>query len=64
MSYVKPNTGNAVNDWFTNIVNFTNIAPRLLEIKNKPSFSIWLDKLEAIDKRSLYLYLRAHKACL
>ena len=61
MSYVKPNTGDGVNDFFTNIVNFVNIAPNLLKCKNKRAFMTWFDKLYEIDKRSLVLYLREHK---
>lgn len=61
MSYVKPKTGDGVNDFFTNIGNFVNIAPNLLKYKNKRAFMAWFDKLYEIDKRSLVLYLREHK---
>lgn len=61
MSYVKPDTGDALNDYFTNISNFVNIAPNLLKVKNKHSFMAWFDKLFEIDKRALILYLKQNK---
>ena len=61
MSYVKPNTGNTMNDYFTALNDFTMLSHKLLEVKNSQSFEIWLEKLEAIDKRSLFLFLKKHK---
>lgn len=61
MSYIKPSTGNSMNDFFTSLNDFTMLAPRLLRANNSQSFQIWLDKLEAIDRRALFLYLRRHK---
>lgn len=61
MSYKKPNTGNTMNDYFTALTDFTLLAPRILRANNSHSFQIWLEKLEAIDRRSLLLYLRQNK---
>ena len=60
LSYTHTNTGNTMHDYFTALADFTMLAPRLLQAKNAQSFQIWLDKLEAIDRRSLLLYLRKH----
>jgi len=61
MSYRKPNTGNSMNDFFTALSDFVQLSPNLLQAKNSESFEIWLEKLEAIDKRSLLIFLRNHK---
>ena len=61
MSYRKPNTGNAMNDYLTSLTNFVVLAPHLIEAKNTNSFQIWLEKLEKIDRRALLLYLRKNK---
>jgi hypothetical protein len=62
MSYKRPNTGNSMNDLFTGLTDFVQLSPNLLQAKNSESFEIWLEKLEAIDKRALYLYVKKHKA--
>lgn len=61
MSYPKPNTGNSMNDYFSALADFTMLAPKLLQAKNSQSFQIWLEKLEAIDRRALFLWLKKHK---
>ena len=61
MSYRKPNTGNAMNDYLSSLTNFVVLAPHLIEAKNTNSFQIWLEKLEKIDRRALLLYLRKNK---
>jgi hypothetical protein len=61
MSYRKPNTGNRMNDYFSALVDFYMLAPNLLKAKNKQAFLIWFDKLNLIDRRSLFLYLREHR---
>lgn len=61
MSYKRPNTGNTMNDYFTALSDFTQLAPNLLAAKNINAFQIWLEKLELIDKRSLHIYLQKHK---
>lgn len=62
MSYRPKKTGNSMHDYFLTLHDFTMLAPKLLQAKNSPSFQIWLDKLEAIDRRSLLLYLQKHEA--
>ena len=61
MSYRKPNTGNRMNDYLSALVGFYVLAPNLLKAKNKQAFLIWFDKLNLIDRRSLFLYLREHR---
>ena len=61
MSYKKPNTGNTMNDYFSSLADFTMLAPKLLHAPTEQSFIIWLHKLEAIDKRALFLYLKDNK---
>ena len=61
MSYRKPNTGNSMNDFFTALSDFNMLSDHLLTAKTEESFEIWLEKLEAIDKRALYLFCQKHK---
>ena len=61
MSYQKADTGNSMNDYFTSLTDFVMLAPHLLQANNPESFEIWLEKLEKIDRRALFLYLRQHK---
>lgn len=61
MSYKQPNTGNSLNDYFTNLVAFNQCSPHLLESENLEQFVVWFDKLRLIDRRALLLFLRQHK---
>lgn len=61
MSYHRPNTGNDMNDYFSSLADFVMLAPHLIGAENITSFQIWLEKLEAIDRRALFLYLRQNK---
>ena len=61
MSYPKPDTGNSMNDYFSSLTDFVMLAPHLIEAKTADSFQIWLEKLEKIDRRALFLYLKKHK---
>lgn len=61
MSYRKPGTGNTMNDYFSSLRAFNLTAPNLLKAATARDFEIWLDKLLAIDRRSLVLYLKEHK---
>ncbi len=61
MSYPKPDTGNFMNDYFTSLADFVMLAPHLIEAGTPESFQIWLEKLEKIDRRALFLYLRKYK---
>ena len=62
MSYRRPNTGNTMNDYFTSLSDFTMLSKNLLNAKTEETFEIWLEKLELIDKRALYLFLIQHKS--
>lgn len=61
MSYRKPNTGNSMNNYFTALMDFHTLAPKLLKAKTEQEFDIWLDKLAQIDRRSTVLYVKAHR---
>ena len=62
MSYRPQNkTNDTLNNWFSNIADFMNITPNLLRASSKESFEVWFEKLEKIDKRSLFLFLKKHK---
>ena len=62
MSYKAPvSTGDSLNDYFSRLSDFTNIAPRLLHADTKEGFEVWFEKLELIDKRSLYFFIKEHK---
>lgn len=61
MSYRQPDTGNPLNNYFHNLSNFYQLAPHLLSAKSEQEFLVWLEKLEKIDRRSLFLYLKKNK---
>lgn len=61
MSYQKPQYEDPLRNYFRNLTNFYQLAPHLLNAKTEEDFEIWLEKLEAIDRRSLFLYLRENK---
>lgn len=61
MSYKKPDTGNPMNDYFSALMDFNALAPRLLQAKTEQEFDAWLDKLATIDRRSTVLYIKAHE---
>lgn len=61
MSYKRPNTGNSMNDYFSALMDFNVLAPRLLKAKTEQEFDVWLDKLAVIDRRSTVLYIKAHE---
>lgn len=61
MSYRKHNTGNSMNDYFSTLMDFNMIAPKILKAKTVQEFDCWLDKMTAIDRRSTVLYVKAHK---
>lgn len=61
MSYRKPNTGNSMNDYFSALMDFNLLAPKLLQAKTAQEFDCWLDKLAMIDRRSTVLYIKAHQ---
>ncbi len=57
MSYRYPNTGDSTQDMFINLTNFYNILPNLKKAKDPEVFFRWFEKLDYIDRRSLYLNL-------
>ena len=62
MSYKpQPSTGDSLNDWFSRMADFMNISQNLLKASSKESFEVWFEKMELIDKRSLYFFIKAHK---
>lgn len=61
MSYRKPDTGNAMNDYFTRLRDFSQASPKLLAVKTDQQFDVWLDKCVRIDPRSTVLFLKEHK---
>lgn len=61
MSYKRPNTGNDMNDYFSRVMAFSNLAPNLLKAATAQGFEVWMDKLMQIDRRSLVLYLKKHR---
>lgn len=61
MSYKKPNTGNSMNDYFSTLMDFNIVAPRILQAKTVQEFDCWLDKLAVIDRRSTVLYIKKHQ---
>lgn len=61
MSYQPKKTGDTLNDYFSALTEFVSLSPKLLSAKTPDSFEIWLEKLELIDKRALYLFLKKHK---
>ena len=62
MSYKQPNTGDSLNDYFTNLAAFQKYTPNLLQAKTLDEFVIWFDKLRLIDRRALFLFLRKNKS--
>ncbi len=61
MSYKRPNTGNSMNDYFSALMDFNVIAPRVLAAKTEQEFDAWLDKIATVDRRSAVLYIKAHQ---
>lgn len=61
MSYKRPNTGNSMNDYFSTLMDFNVLAPRILVAKTEQEFDVWLDKLATVDRRSAVLYIKANQ---
>ena len=45
MSYKRPDTGNSMNDYFSSLMDFNRLAPKILQAKTEQEFDAWLDKL-------------------
>ena len=50
-----------MNDYFSTLIDFNVLSPKLLEVRTEQEFDIWLDKLAQIDRRSTVLYVKAHQ---
>ncbi|MDY6280723.1 MAG: hypothetical protein SPL63_11470 [Roseburia faecis] len=62
MSYHGPTYSDDLENYFARLQDFYTVLPNLKEAKTKDDFLVWYDKLERIDKRSLYIYLHKYKA--
>lgn len=58
--YIKSNTGDLVNDWFSNATDFLRVANRMLAAKTEMEFVVFLEKSISIDKRSTCLFIIKH----
>ncbi len=58
--YNKANTGDLVNDWFSNAPSFMSAANRMVNAQTEMEFLVFLEKAISIDKRSTCLYLKKH----
>ena len=61
MSYVRQKTNDPLNNYLHNLTNFYQLAPHLLTAETETEFEVWFNKLELIDRRSLYLYVKENK---
>lgn len=57
MSYRREIKKDFINEMFTRYRDFQLLSHHLLEAKNFEEFEIWFEKLELIDKRTLYLFI-------
>lgn len=60
MSYKRPDTGNSMNDYFSSLMDFNRLAPKILQAKTEQEFDAWLDKLVQIDRRSTAIYIKEY----
>ncbi len=62
MSYKKPtSTGDLVNDMFKTLTDFNMLKNNLLNAKTMMQFEVWFEKLELINKRALFFFIRQNK---
>lgn len=62
MSYHAPTYNDDVQNYFRRLIDFKQCSHFLLEAQSLEAFEVWFAKLELIDKRTLLLFLRQHKA--
>lgn len=62
MSYQRKTCEDGVNEWFSAMADFVNIAPNLLKARSTEEFEVWFEKLQQIDPRSIYYYIKEHKS--
>lgn len=58
MSYIQPNTGDSLNDYFHNLANFENMKHNMLQASSLEAFLRWFDKLRIVDARATLLTLK------
>ncbi len=61
MSYKRQYKNDILNTYLHDLTNFYQLAPHLLSAVTLEEFEVWLEKLEQIDRRSLFLYVKEHK---
>ncbi len=64
MSYVQPNTGDSLNDYFHNLANFENMKKNMLQASSLDGFLRWFDKLRTIDARATLITLKHQEQSL
>lgn len=58
MSYKAPERTEYLSEFFSRLVDFNLISGNLLSAKTDEEFELWFEKLELIDKRYLYLFIK------
>ena len=58
MSYHVKEREEYLNEYFSRLVDFNQLAPNLLSAQTDTEFELWFEKLEQIDKRYLYIYIK------
>lgn len=61
MSYKKKSKTDGLNELFSRLADFNNVSVNLLNANTEEEFEVWFEKLEKIDKRTLYLFLCKNK---
>ena len=63
MSYKNLNTSDdSLNQLFSNMANFHNMSQNLIKAESFEAFQVWFEKLELVDRRTLYLFMRKNHA--
>lgn len=58
MSYVVEKKEEYLNECFSRWADFARLSDHLLNAETDFEFELWFEKLEAIDKRYLYLFIK------
>lgn len=58
MSYRAEKKEDCLNEYFSRLSDFYSISNNLLRASTEEEFEVWFEKMELIDKRSLYLFIR------
>ncbi len=59
MSYVPPHqTDGSLNELFSRLITFTGYKDNLLRADTQQGFLVWFDKLQKIDRRTLFIFIR------